>query len=216
MNEGYQPDENYDQCRWGVCDTRRSLGHLQQYLLDAFLRVGVPVVGISPFDFLISNQFDLTNEDYKHLCQRLEMLLSNGFVPLLHGDVLLDKTMHWRVLSGDDLMLKLALYFQPEQCIFLTSVPGILRSDGSVIEEFYIDENQLDNIDSQSSTIDVTGSMSNKVLIASDIVKQIDKCQVLILQGVSDNSKQLLSSSVSAANKSIFVLPGCTRILKRK
>ena len=197
-----------------MCDIRRSLGRLQQYLLDAFLRVGIPVIGISPFDFLISNQFELTDEDYKHLYQRLEILLTNGYVPLLHGDVLLDKTMHWRVLSGDDLLLKLAQYFQPKQCIFLTSVPGILRSDGSVIEEFYIDENQIDSIDSPSNTIDVTGSMSNKVLIASDIVKQIDKCQVLILQGVSDNSKQLLSSSVT--DESIFVLPGCTRILKRK
>ena len=215
LNEGYQPSDDYEQCRWGVCDTRRSLSRLQQYLLDAFLRAGIPVVGISPFDFLVSDQFQLTDQDYKHLCEHLETLLRNGYVPLLHGDVLLDRKTHWRILSGDDLLLKLAEYFQPRQCIFLTSVPGILRSDGSVIEEFYIDENQLDSIDSQSSTIDVTGSMQNKVLIASNIVKQIDKCQVLILQGVSDNSKQLLSSS-SLVDQSIFVLPGCTRILKRK
>jgi isopentenyl phosphate kinase len=191
----------------GVCDTRRSLGRLQQYLLNAFLRAEIPVVGISPFDFLISNQFELTKENYQHLYQHLEVLLSNGYVPLLHGDVLLDKKTHWRILSGDDLLLNLAEYFRPQQCIFLTSVLGVLRSDGSVIEKFYIDENEIDQVDQQSSNIDVTGSMQNKVMIASNIVRQIDQCHVFILQGVSENAKQLL------LNNQIF---GCTRILKRE
>lgn len=154
----------------------------------------------------------MTNENYKHLYRHLEIVLSKGFVPLLHGDVLLDQKTHWRILSGDDLLFKLAEYFQPRQCLFLTSVPGILRSDGSVIEEFYIDENSIDQIDQQSTSIDVTGSMQNKVMIASDIVKRIDHCQVFILQGVSDNTKQLLS----VMDNQIFVLRGCTRILKRK
>ncbi len=186
------------------------MGRLQQYLLNAFLRAQIPVVGISPFDFLISNQFELTKDNYQHLYQHLEVLLSNGYVPLLHGDVLLDKKTHWRILSGDDLLFHLAEYFQPRQCIFLTSVPGILRSDGSVIEQFYIDENQIDQIDQHSTSIDVTGSMQNKVMIASNIVSKINKCQVFILQGVSENAKQLL------LNNQIFVLNGCTRILKRE
>jgi isopentenyl phosphate kinase len=198
----------------GVCDTRRSLGRLQQYLLDAFLHAQIPIVGISPFNFLISNQFELTNENYKYLYQHLEILLSNGYVPLLHGDVLLDKKTHWRILSGDDLLLKLAEYFQPRQCIFLTSVPGIFRSDGSIIEEFYIGENQIDEFDQQSTSIDVTGSMQNKVMIASNIVNQIDKCQVFILQGVSENAKKLLTSII-IDNQNI-VLNGCTRILKKE
>jgi isopentenyl phosphate kinase len=142
------------------------------------------------------------------------MLLSNGYVPLLHGDVLLDKTRHWRIFSGDDLLLKLAEYFQPRQCIFLTSVPGILRSDGSVIEEFSIGENKIDEVNQQSSIIDVTGSMQNKAMIANDIVNKIDKCQVFILQGVSDNARQLLQSS-SLIDDERFVLNGSTRVLKK-
>jgi hypothetical protein len=52
--------------------------------------------------------------------------------------------------------------------------------------------------------------MQNKVMIASNIVSKINKCQVFILQGVSENAKQLL------LNNQIFVLNGCTRILKRE
>jgi len=214
LNEGYISTDDYEKCRWGVCDTRRSLGRLQQYLLDAFLRAQIPVIGISPFDFLISDQFELNNESCKHLCQHLQMLLLNGYVPLLHGDVLLDKTRHWRIFSGDDLLLKLAEYFQPRQCIFLTSVPGILRSDGSVIEEFSIGENKIDEVNQQSSTIDVTGSMQNKAMIANDIVNKIEKCQVFILQGVSENARQLLLSS-SLIDDERFVLNGSTRVLKK-
>lgn len=211
LNQGLIVDSDYEKCRWGVCDTRRSLGRLQQHLLDAFLQAQIPVVGISPFNFLLSNQFELINENYQYLIQHLENLLSNGYVPLLHGDVLLDKKIHWRIFSGDDLLLKLAEYFQPRQCIFLTSVPGILRSDGSIIEEYYIDEKPIDQLDQQQSTsIDVTGSMQNKVMIASDIVNKIDQCQVFILQGVSDNAKQLLSDNQT------LTLKGCTRILKKE
>ena len=141
------------------------------------------------------------------------MLLANGFVPLLHGDVLLDKTKHWRIFSGDDLLLKLAEYFQVRQCIFLTSVPGILRSNGNVIEEFYIDENDIDEFQSQSTNIDVTGSMKNKVMIACDIIKKLNQCQVYILQGVSENAKKLLTSPI--IDNKTFVLNGSTKILKR-
>ncbi|CAF1302362.1 unnamed protein product [Rotaria sordida] len=213
LNQGYIDTDDYEKCRLGVCDTRRSLGRLQQYLLDAFVRAQIPVVCISPFNFLISNQFELTNEDYKYLYQHLEIVLSNGYVPLLHGDVLLDKKIHWRILSGDDLLFKLAEYFQPRQCIFLTSVPGILQSNGNIIEKFYIDESQIDNYEQQSSIIDVTGSMHNKVMIASNIVNKIDTCQVFILQGVSENAKKLLSSSINDDQN--FVLHGSTRILKK-
>ncbi|CAF0777917.1 unnamed protein product [Adineta steineri] len=214
LNEGYITTDDYEKCRLGVCDTRRSLGHLQKYLLDAFLRAQIPVVGISPFDFLISDQFELIDETYKHLCQRLEILLSNGYVPLLHGDVLLDKTKHWRIFSGDDLLLKLAEHFHPRQCIFVTSVPGILQSNGNVIEEFYIGENKVDELKQQSTSIDVTGSMQNKVMIASDIVNKIDNCQVFIIQGVSENARQLLTSS-SSMDDEAFILHGSTRILKK-
>lgn len=216
LNQGYLNTNDYQKCQLGLCDTRRSLARLQQYLLDAFLHAQIPVVTISPFHFLISNQFELNNENYEKLFQYLEYLLSNGFVPLLHGDVILDKKTHWRILSGDDLLLKLAEYFHPRQCIFLTSVPGILRSDGSIIEKYYVNENQVDQYDQESTNIDVTGSMQNKVEIACNIVKNFDQCQVFILQGVSENAKKLLLSSSSITDNQIFVLNGCTRVLKKE
>lgn len=220
LNQGYQNTDDFKKCHLAVCDTRRSLGRLQQYLLNAFLHANIPVVCISPFHFLTSNQFELTNDNYQALYQHIEYVLQQGFVPLLHGDVILDRKVHWRILSGDDLLLKLAEYFHPRQCLFLTSVPGILRSDGSIIEEFILDENQFNSIESHSSTtIDVTGSMQNKVSIASEIVRLFDdQCQVLILQGVSENAKQILSSSSlsSMNNEQIFDVHGCTRIFKRK
>jgi len=86
--------------------------------------------------------------------------------------------------------------------------------DGSIIEEFYIGENQIDEFDQQSTNIDVTGSMQNKVMIASEIINKIDKCQVFILQGVSENAKKLLLSTIVDNEK--FFLNGCTRILKKE
>ena len=99
----------------------------------------------------------------------------------------------------------------------MTSVPGVLRLDGSVIEEFDINENKIDELDQQSSAIDVTGSMQNKVTIATNIVNKINKCQVFIVQGVSENAKYVLSSSSSSiTDNQNFVLHGGTRVLKKE
>ena len=215
LNEGYSSVDDYEECRWGVCDTRRSLGRLHRYLLDACLRARIPVVGVAPFDFLISDRFELNEANYAPLFERLEYLLAQGFVPMLHGDVLLDRTKHWRIFSGDDLLLKLAEHFQPRLCAFLTSVPGVLRSDGSVMEEFAVDQIQFDQLESPLTSIDVTGSMQNKVQIASDIVRQVPRCQVFILQGVSDNAQLLLSKTLlQRLEDPEFCLRGSTRILK--
>jgi isopentenyl phosphate kinase len=215
LNEGYTNTDDYEQCRWAVCDTRRSLGRLQQYLLDAFLRARIPIVGISPFDHLISDRFELVDDDYAQLFQRLEYLLARGYVPMLHGDVLLDCTRHWRIFSGDDLLLKLADYFRPRLCVFLTSVPGILRSDGRVIEQFNVDRSQFDELGQSSANVDVTGSMKNKIMIASDIVKKLSPtCHVFIVHGLSDNAKQLLiESNLHLLDDLDFILKGSTRIV---
>lgn len=211
LDKGYIDGADYNQARWAVCDTRRSLGRLQQYLLDSFLRAQVPIVGISPFDFIIDEI------DFQGLFKRLEYLLSRGFVPILHGDILLDREKHWRIFSGDDLLLKLAEHFQARLCVFLTSVDGVLRRDGSVIEMFDVDQTEFDQIDGSSNNIDVTGSMKNKISIASQIVNKLNHCHVFIVGGTSENAKKLFHSSMDEIeNDSTFILQNSTRIVKKK
>ena len=208
LHKGYVDENDYEIGKWAVCDTRRSLGQLQQYLFDAFLRVRIPVVRVSPFDFIVDE------ENFSDLFKRLEFLLARGFVPMLHGDVLLDKKKHWRIFSGDDLLLKLSEYFRPRLCVFLTSVNGILRADGTVIEQFYVDQTEFDSLENSSNNIDVTGSMKNKMMICSDIVKKLPACQVFILHAASENAKKLLINSIEQISTSFF--PGSTRIMMKK
>lgn len=48
-------------------------------------------------------------------CSQVEKLLSSGFVPVLHGDGVLDKTTGCKILSGDIII----------QVTFVTSVTSV-------------------------------------------------------------------------------------------
>ncbi|CAF1469011.1 unnamed protein product, partial [Didymodactylos carnosus] len=203
----------------GVCDTRRSVTHLHNYVVDALLKENIPVIGLSPFHFLMSNNLKIEEGitkklelNYSRLFAYIRYLLSQNYVPLLHGDVILDYTLHWTLLSSDDLMFTLAKEFRPHQCLFVTSVPGIL-SNNRVLDEFYIEQDgkfhNIDSIDSYiSNIIDVTGSMKKKLMICAKIVNEIDNCNVWIVNTNSNTIQNLLLDEKVISGQG-------TRIIKR-
>jgi glutamate 5-kinase len=59
-------------------------------------------------------------------------LLQAGYVPVLHGDCVLDSTLGVTILSGDTIMRQLAEAFRPQYCAFLTDVPGLYTKPPNV------------------------------------------------------------------------------------
>jgi len=52
-------------------------------------------------------------------------LLVAGFVPILHGDCVLDDVQGCAILSGDKIIEKLVEKLRPRRVVFLTDVDGI-------------------------------------------------------------------------------------------
>jgi len=59
-------------------------------------------------------------------------LLQAGYVPVLHGDCVLDSTLGVTILSGDTIMRQLAEAFRPQYCAFLTDVSGLYTKPPNV------------------------------------------------------------------------------------
>ncbi len=99
----------------------------------------------------------------------IETLLEEGFVPVLHGDVVPHAGAGVTVLSGDEIVAHLAGTLGADRIGLCSTVPGVLDTDGTVIdriEEF----DAVANVLGDSAATDVTGGMAGKVraLLAVD------------------------------------------------
>lgn len=56
-------------------------------------------------------------------------LLAEGFTPVLHGTLVRDDDLGWRVLSADEALAALAARLKPAACVFATDVDGVHARD---------------------------------------------------------------------------------------
>lgn len=131
-----------------------------------------------------------------------------GFIPVLHGDAVLDTLQECTILSGDVIIRHLAAELKPEFVVFLTDVLGVydrppaepgavliqeiaVREDGSwsVVKPKLEDTSKP--VEFTVAAHDTTGGMVTKITEAAMIAKLgID---VYITKAATDHSVKALS-----------------------
>ena len=89
-------------------------------------------------------------------------LLAEGFVPVLHGDVIAHASEGVTVLSGDEIVTSLADSLGADRVGLCSTVPGVLDEDDAVIDEIQSFEDVATVLGDSAST-DVSGGMAGKV-----------------------------------------------------
>ena len=89
--------------------------------------------------------------------------LSLGRIPVLYGDVVVDRSLGVCILSGDQIVSYLASGLGAEEVVLATNVDGVLDSEGRVIER--INRENAEEILGMIGGVegDVTGGMKGKV-----------------------------------------------------
>ncbi|UCE16123.1 MAG: amino acid kinase, partial [Candidatus Bathyarchaeota archaeon] len=119
----------------------------------------------------------------------LRKLLEMGFVPVLHGDAVLDSDRGFAILSGDQLVSSLATKLEAERIIIGIDVDGLYTSDPKTDANArliqHIDQQELTKMQHEIGGIrvpDVTGGMFGKVL---ELMPAIEKeIPVIIVNAV--------------------------------
>ena len=88
--------------------------------------------------------------------------LTEGFLPVLHGDVITHETAGATILSGDELAVALADALGANRIGMCSGVPGVLGPGGEVIEEITAFESVAAAL-GESAATDVSGGMAGKV-----------------------------------------------------
>ena len=89
-------------------------------------------------------------------------MVEEGFVPVLHGDVVVHEAEGATILSGDELVVELARELDADRVGLCSAVPGVLDEAGSVVPRIEAFED-VSSILGASETTDVTGGMAAKV-----------------------------------------------------
>ena len=104
--------------------------------------------------------------------------LENGFNPVGMGDIVLSgKTV--KIISADDIMLKLSKEFNPRLVIFFTDVDGIYSDDPKKNPDARLLPTIDSNINFKAVQNDVTGGMKHKYEIIKEISQHADRVAVI-------------------------------------
>ncbi len=143
----------------GVLETHRSVVRLNDLVVESLKRAGSSPVPVHPLSctLLRDGRIDVMETE-----QVVEMV-KRGLVPVLHGDVAMDRSKGAGIVSGDQLVSRLARSLRPEVVALGTAVDGVIFR-GEVLPE--VRREDLAKIGSElgaSAGVDVTGGMRGKL-----------------------------------------------------
>ncbi len=141
-----------------VHDIHTAMKTLNGFVLSRLLERGVPAVPIHPFSCAtrgVDGRLTLETSP-------IDTLVSEGFVPVLHGDVVAHERKGVTILSGDELITELATSIETERIGLCSTVPGVLDESDAVIDRIERYEDVAHVLGASEST-DVTGGMAEKV-----------------------------------------------------
>ena len=172
----------------GFSKTSHAMTMLNKIVVEALMSQNVPAVTVRPSSFIVTKHGRIEKADWNIVAKLLEL----GFTPVLYGDAVLDSTLGFTILSGDQLVAELAIRFDAERIIIGVDVDGLYTADpkidGSAKLMRNINLEQLEKLKDKikkSRFIDVTGGMLGKV---NELTRVVERgIPILIVNGLKPN-----------------------------
>jgi len=151
----------------GMWRTHCAVRSLNTAFIDELQSQSAAALPIHPLNNVTLDAGRITHFD----TNALELMLNNNIIPVLHGDVVMDRLDGFNVLSGDQIVAFLALKMRPKKVGVGTDVDGIMYQNRKLN---HLNPGELekyrDGVLGSRST-DVTGGMLHKVVELLEIAK---------------------------------------------
>lgn len=153
-----------DADKLGFCLVHQDAVNLNLLLAKCFLSAGLPVVSLPPLMMILAENKQLLKTDFSSV----ENSLQSGLIPLIFGDVVLDKAIGGTIFSSDTLLAELAKYFHAQglkvRLVNAGNYPGVRDQNGQVLSHISpANYSQIKTFLGASASVDVTGGMAKKV-----------------------------------------------------
>ena len=153
----------------GLSKTHYAMNELNSYIVNLFLERDYPVLPIQSSSIFIRD----SNEILFHSIDIIETSLNLNILPILYGDIILDKNGSFSILSGDQIIFKLCesiKKFQISKVIFTMETDGIYLIDKEkdnnvpvLATDLYSNQLEVLNLANLGQKIDVTGGIEGKI-----------------------------------------------------
>ena len=154
---------------FGASVTEEAAKMLNAIVVKNFISEKIPVYSFSPGSCLISD----TKVCIKTYIEPLKKALEIGIVPIVYGDVVLDRKIGFTIFSTEKILSILAKELKHNykiKIIYVTDVDGVLDRNGKVIKRINkLNFNNLKKDMTGVKGVDVTGGMVHKVEEALDV-----------------------------------------------
>jgi isopentenyl phosphate kinase len=196
-----------DRSGWlGYAEVASAAARLNQIVTDIFVAEGVPVVSLPPSASARCEDGVLTYLD----TFAVRTLLENQLVPLIHGDVALDRVRGATIVSTEDVFIYLAREFRPAHILLAGEVAGVYEHadvSGALIPVITPDTvaRYVAALGGSHGT-DVTGGMIGKVQQMLDVVTHDPAIEARIFSGAPrGNVQQLLIDPATSIGTAIRI-----------
>ncbi|WP_267639489.1 isopentenyl phosphate kinase [Haloarchaeobius amylolyticus] len=142
----------------GVLDIHNAMKALNGLVLRRLHERDVPAVPVHPFSAASRDE----SGGLTLPAGQVETMLAEGFVPVLHGDVVAHAGEGVTVLSGDEIVTSLAASLDASRVGLCSTVPGVLDGEENVIPRIEAYDDVADVLGGADTT-DVSGGMAGKV-----------------------------------------------------
>lgn len=141
----------------GIYHTHTAVSRLNAAVVAALRDAGCEAIGIHPLHVALAENGRLVTLETGHIRE----MLGRGMVPVLHGDVVMDRVRGACIVSGDQIITHLAAHLPADRVGLATDVPGVLEG-GAVIPVIDRETAAAVTIGGSGNT-DVTGGMGGKI-----------------------------------------------------
>ena len=141
-----------------VRDVHGAMKRLNESVVETLVEHDVPAIPVHP----LSVGSRSTDETLTLPLAGIETMLGEGFVPVLHGDLIPHAGRGVTVVSGDELVAELATGLAADRLGLCSTVPGVFDGSRVVVDRISAYEEVEDALGGSDST-DVTGGMAAKV-----------------------------------------------------
>ena len=174
----------------GAIVTHESVKKLASRVVDSLNRFEVRAVAVHPMGCIVCRKGRIESM----YLDSIKLMLKNGFVPVLHGDIVMDLEFGTCVLSGDQIVPYIAKELGVTRLGLGSAEDGVLDKNGEPVPEITPNKfEQLKKYIGSSESTDVTGGMLGKVQELLELSKTSCITSYIFNAGKADNIYKFLN-----------------------
>ena len=173
----------------GLTETHQSMNKFNSHLVNSFLEKNYPALPIQTSSIFIKDSQEISTSSM----EVVETALDLNILPILYGDIILDKQGSFSIISGDQIILELCKNldrYRISKVIFTMETDGIYVADKEggdnsiLVTECYSDQLENLNLANLGQKIDVTGGIKGKINFIQKICNH--NIPVQLINGLKD------------------------------